>query len=77
MGKDEAALIQFWYVIDRGVTCRFAGLLQESLSVAHRSGAIDTKDLERVAIDTTSRRRPSRIRPTPGSPMHARQRLGG
>ena len=28
-------------------------LLQESLSVAHRTGAIDTKDLERVAIDTT------------------------
>src|SRR5262249_61539199 len=26
---------------------------QESLSVAHRTGAIDTKDLERVAIDTT------------------------
>src|SRR5262249_44967172 len=30
-----------------------AALLQESLSVAHRTGAIDTKDLERVAIDTT------------------------
>src|SRR6201982_3867805 len=28
-------------------------LLQESLSVPHRTGAIDTKDLERVAIDTT------------------------
>jgi IS5 family transposase len=28
-------------------------LLQESLSVAHRTGAIATKDLERVAIDTT------------------------
>jgi transposase, IS5 family len=28
--------------------------LQESLSVAHRSGAIETKDdLERVAVDTT------------------------
>jgi hypothetical protein len=27
--------------------------LQESLSVAHRTGAIATKDLERVAIDTT------------------------
>ena len=27
--------------------------MQESLSVAHRTGAIDTKDLERVAIDTT------------------------
>jgi transposase, IS5 family len=30
-----------------------AALLQESLSVAHRTGAIETKDLERVAIDTT------------------------
>ena len=32
---------------------QLAALLQESLSVAHRTGAIDTKDLERVAIDTT------------------------
>ena len=30
-----------------------AGLLQESLSVAHKTGAIETKDLERVAVDTT------------------------
>ena len=28
-------------------------LLQESLSVAHRTGAIEIKDLERVAVDTT------------------------
>ena len=28
-------------------------LLQESLSVAHRTGAIETRDLERVAVDTT------------------------
>jgi transposase, IS5 family len=27
--------------------------LQESLSVAHRTGAIEIKDLERVAVDTT------------------------
>jgi IS5 family transposase len=27
--------------------------LQESLSVAHRTGAIETKDLERVVVDTT------------------------
>jgi IS5 family transposase len=27
--------------------------VQESLSVAHRSGAIETKDLERVVVDTT------------------------
>src|SRR6266436_337872 len=32
---------------------QIAALLQESLSVAHRSGAIETKDLERVAVDTT------------------------
>ena len=28
-------------------------LLQESLSVAHKTGALSTKDLERVAVDTT------------------------
>jgi transposase, IS5 family len=28
-------------------------LIQESLSVAHKTGAIATKDLERVAVDTT------------------------
>ena len=28
-------------------------LIQESLSVAHRTGAIETKDLERVVLDTT------------------------
>jgi IS5 family transposase len=32
---------------------QIAALLQESLSVAHRSGAIQTKDLERVVVDTT------------------------
>jgi IS5 family transposase len=32
---------------------QIAALLQESLSVAHRSGAIATKDLERVVVDTT------------------------
>jgi IS5 family transposase len=30
-----------------------AALLQESLSVAHKTGALETKDLERVAVDTT------------------------
>src|SRR5207344_2529520 len=30
-----------------------AALLQESLAVAHRTGAIETKDLERVVVDTT------------------------
>src|SRR6202022_4222167 len=32
---------------------QLVALLQESLSVAHRSGAIETKDLERVVVDTT------------------------
>ena len=32
---------------------QIAALLQESLSVAHRIGAIETKDLERVVVDTT------------------------
>jgi len=32
---------------------QMAALLQESLSVAHRSGAIETKELERVVVDTT------------------------
>jgi IS5 family transposase len=32
---------------------RLSTLLQESLAVAHKSGAIASKDLERVAVDTT------------------------
>jgi len=32
---------------------QFAALLQESLSVAHKTDALATKDLERVAVDTT------------------------
>ena len=32
---------------------QIAALLQESLSVAHRTGAIETKNLERVVVDTT------------------------
>src|SRR5262247_4944725 len=32
---------------------QLAALLQESLSVAHETGALATKDLERVAVDTT------------------------
>ena len=32
---------------------QIAALLQESLSVAHRTGAIETKDLERIVVDTT------------------------
>src|SRR5262245_66041387 len=33
---------------------QIVALLQESLSVAHRTEAIDTKDLEWVAIDNTA-----------------------
>ncbi len=32
---------------------QLTALLQESLSVAHKTGALATKDLERVAVDTT------------------------
>jgi transposase, IS5 family len=32
---------------------QLAALIQESLSVAHKTGALETKDLQRVAIDTT------------------------
>lgn len=32
---------------------QLAALIQESLSVGHKSGALETKDLERVAVDTT------------------------
>jgi len=32
---------------------QLAALIQESLSVAHKTGALETKDLERVAVDTT------------------------
>ena len=30
-----------------------AALIQESLSVAHKTGALATRDLERVVVDTT------------------------
>ena len=36
---------------------RLATLLQESLRVAHSSGALQTKDLERVMVDTTVQRK--------------------
>ena len=47
---------------------QIAALLQESLSVAHRRGAIESKDLERVVVDTTVEERRLRIRPMRGSP---------
>ena len=52
-----------------------AALLQESLSVAHRTGAIETKDLERVVVDTPSRRRRSRIRLALHSGRRSRSRV--
>jgi hypothetical protein len=33
---------------------RLAALLRESLRVAHETGALATKDLERVVVDTTN-----------------------
>ena len=47
---------------------RLSALLQESLRVAHETEALATKDLERVAVDTTVQPKRSPIRPTPGSP---------
>jgi len=41
---------------------QLAALLQESLSVAHRSGALQPKDLERVVVDL-KRRDGDRINP--------------
>ena len=32
---------------------QLAALIQESLSVAHKTGALENKDLERVVVDTT------------------------
>jgi transposase, IS5 family len=32
---------------------QLVALLQESVAVAHKTGALATKDLERVAVDTT------------------------
>src|SRR4051794_27868195 len=48
---------------------QIAALIQESLSVAHKTGAIATKDLERVVVDTTVR--PKAIaHPTDARLMH-------
>lgn len=44
---------------------RLAALLQESLRVAHDTGALETKDLERVAVDTT-------VQPKKHRPPHRR-----
>lgn len=52
-------------------------LIQESLAVAHKTGALATKDLERVAVDTTVQ--PKAIaRPTDARLMHrALEKLNG
>ncbi|MGY4281762.1 hypothetical protein ACVWXO_000982 [Bradyrhizobium sp. LM2.7] len=43
---------------------QLVALIQESLWVAHKTGAIGAKDLERVVFDTTVQPRPLPIRPT-------------
>jgi IS5 family transposase len=48
---------------------QIAALLQESLSVAHRTGAIETKDLERVVVDTTVQEE-AIAHPSDARPMH-------
>lgn len=48
---------------------QIAALLQESLSVAHRTGAIETKDLERVVVDTTVQEK-AIAHPSDGRLMH-------
>ena len=48
---------------------QLVALIQESLSVAHKTGAIGPKDLERVAVDTTVQ--PKAVaHPTDARPMH-------
>ncbi len=47
---------------------QLAVLLQESLAVAHRSGALRTKDLETGVVDTTVQEKAVAFEPTPGSP---------
>jgi IS5 family transposase len=49
---------------------QLAALIQESLSVAHRTGALATKDLERVAVDTTVQPKAVAF-PTDARLMHA------
>ena len=41
-------------------------LIQESLSVAHKTGALATCDLERVVVDTTVQPKAMRTRPMRG-----------
>jgi IS5 family transposase len=44
-------------------------LLPESLSVAHKTGALESKDLERVVVDTTVQ--PKAVAPSHRRPAHA------
>lgn len=68
------AYFQFELPIDRSSMTRWRepiepyGLekvFQECLGVAHRTGALRTKDLKRVTVDTTFRRKQSPSQPTP------------
>src|SRR5262249_38729591 len=45
---------------------QLVALIQESLSVAHKTGALASRDLERVVVDTTVQPKRSPIRPTRG-----------
>ena len=45
---------------------QLVALIQESLSVAHKMGALATRDLERVVVDTTVQPKAIAYRPTPG-----------
>ena len=45
---------------------QLVALIQESLSVAHKTGALATCDLERVVVDTTMQPKRSRTRPMRG-----------
>ena len=46
---------------------QLVALIQESMSVAYKTGALATRDLERVVIDTTVQPKAIRIRPMRGS----------
>jgi hypothetical protein len=61
-----------------------AALVQESLAVAHKTGALATRDLERVVVDTTVQPKPkfrcarrSWRDPAGASPAQVRDRRGG
>ncbi len=56
---------------------QLVALIQESLSVAHKTGAIETRDLERVVMDTTVQpKERSPIRPDAHLMHRALEKLG-